>query len=579
MLLLKANNKENIKVLRSGIQNKGRFSQVSGTFRDGFLINAVLLASAVLLFAVSHPNPLFPKGVAAAGWVAYIPVFLLVRRCSLPASIFWGAVYGYAAYNLFGYWLAVFHPLAGIIVGTLELFWFALLFFLLKLISRLMPRFAYIPQTLLWVGFEYLRTLGFAGYPYGFIAYSQWQVIPLIQIAGLAGAWAVSAVALFPQAVLGHALPALSGSLTGNRAHGARNGGLLAAASALKRFPKPLFPLIPYLVILAAVLVYGFAVPHDFSAETQTKVALIQHNTDPWKGGLAEYRENFRVLARLSDEALRESPDIDLVVWSETAFVPRIYWHQTYRDDPDSYALVKDLLEYLAAKPVPFLIGNDDARRELQPNGQWERVDYNAAILFRKAEIVNQYRKLHLVPFTEYFPYEKQFPLIYQWLLAADTHFWEPGKEATVFEIAGGSSGRLLKFSTPICFEDSFADLSRAFTQNGAELIVNISNDAWSGSLSAQYQHLSMAVFRAVENRRALVRSTASGQTCVVMPDGAVLSESAPFAENYLTARAPLMAGTTLYTALGDFFPALCLAFALIALVFAAVTRNKRQEI
>ena len=430
--------------MRSRVQDKGRFSQVSGAVRGGLLVNAVLLVSAVLIFAVSHPNPLFPKGIAAAGWVAYIPIFFLIRRCSLPASLLWGAAYGYAAYNLFGYWLAVFHPLAGIIVGSLELFWFAVLFFLLKLASRLMPRFACILQTFLWVGFEYLRTLGFVGYPYGFIAYSQWQVIPLIQIAGLAGAWAVSAVVLFPQAVLGNALTALtaqSGSVTDSPARRTQNGGLLAAASALKRlskrFPKPLFPLVPYLVILAAVLAYGFVAPHDFSAENQTKVALIQHNTDPWKGGLAEYRENLRVLARLSDEALRESPDIDLVVWSETAFVPRIYWQQTYRDDPDSYALVKDLLDYLAAKPVPFLIGNDDARRELKPNGQWERVDYNAAILFRGAEIVNQYRKIHLVPFTEYFPYEKQFPLIYQWLLAADTHFWEPGKEATVFEIAG----------------------------------------------------------------------------------------------------------------------------------------------
>jgi apolipoprotein N-acyltransferase len=558
--------------LRYDIQNQGRLSRFSGVFWKGFLANAGLLVCAVLLFALSHPNPLFPKGVAAAGWVAYIPAFILVRRSSLPASLFWGAVYGYAAYNLFGYWLAVFHPLAGIIVGTLELFWFALLFFLLKLISRLMPRFACIPQTLLWTGVEYLRTLGFVGYSYGFVAYSQWQAVPLIQIAGLAGVWAVSAVVLFPQAVLGNALPALSGGLISNPAHRARTGGLLAAASTLRRFPKPLFPLVPYLVILAAVLVYGFAA-HDFSAENQTKVALIQHNTDPWKGGLAEYRENFRILARLSDEALRESPDIDLVVWSETAFVPRIYWHQTYRDDPDSYALVKDLLNYLAAKPVPFLIGNDDARRELKPNGQWERVDYNAAILFRGAEIVNQYRKMRLVPFTEYFPYEKQFPTIHQWLLAADTHFWEPGKEATVFEIAGGGSGRLLKFSTPICFEDSFSGLSRAFVRNGAELIINISNDAWSGSLPAQYQHLSMAVFRAVENRRAMVRSTASGQTCVIMPDGAVLSESAPFAENYLTVRAPLMTGITPYTALGDFFPALCLALAFVSIVFASAIR------
>jgi apolipoprotein N-acyltransferase len=517
-----------------------------------FLGNAGLFAAAVILFALSHPNLLFPRGVFAAGWVAYIPVFLLIRRCSIPASIGWGAVYGYLAYNLFGYWLSVFHPLGGIIAGCIELFWFAVLFFLLKLCARLLPRYACVPQTFLWVGFEYLRTLGFAGFPYGLIAYSQWQVVPLIQIASLAGLWAVSALVLFPQAVI---------------------GGWIARRT---RTLQPAL-VIPYAILLAGSLVYGFAAPHDFSAEKHTKLALIQHNTDPWKGGLAEYRENFRILARLSDEALRESPDIDLVIWSETAFVPRIYWHETYRDDPDSFALVKELFDYLAAKPVPFLIGNDDARRELQPNGQWERVDYNAAILFDGTAIVDQYRKLHLVPFTEYFPYEKQFPQIYRWLLEADTHFWKQGEEATVFEIDGRSSGERLAFSTPICFEDSFSDLSRTFTRNGARLIVNISNDAWSASLPAQYQHLSMAVFRAVENRRAMVRATASGQTCAVLPDGSVSAESRPFEENYLTVSVPLMSETTVYTAAGDFFPLGSLAAALVLIliaIYSIITRH-----
>jgi apolipoprotein N-acyltransferase len=550
-------------MLQPGLLHRTRFSRFPGLLL-GTGANAGLLAVAVAFFVVSHPNVLFPKGVPAAGWVAYIPVFILVRRCSFPASVLWGAVYGYAAYNLFGYWLSVFHPLAGIIVGCLELVWFAALFFVLKLCARFLPRYACIPQTLLWVGFEYLRTLGFTGYPYGFIAYSQWQVIPLIQIAGLAGVWAVSAVVLFPQAVIGNMLR-------------------LRSEGRARPVSGPFLRLaLPYLAVLAAVLGYGFAAPHDFSAAKQTKIALVQPNADPWKGGLAEYRDNFRVLTRLSDGALRESPDIDLVVWPETAFVPRIYWHQNYRDDPDSYALVKDLLDYLAAKPVPFLIGNDDARRELQPSGQWERVDYNAAMLFDGREIVHQYRKLHLVPFTEYFPYEKQFPQIYKWLLAADTHFWEVGDEATVFEVKGGTSGELLKFSTPICFEDSFADLSRAFVQNGAELIVNISNDAWSASLPGQYQHLSMAVFRTVENRRAMVRATASGQTSVIMPDGRVAAESEPFRENYLTVRVPLMDETTAYTALGDFFPVLCLTAAVIVLlstiVYAIIKSNGKAK-
>jgi apolipoprotein N-acyltransferase len=80
-----------------------------------------------------------------------------------------------------------------------------------------------------------------------------------------------------------------------------------------------------------------------------------------------------------------------------------------------------------------------------------------------------------------------------------------------------------------------------------------------------------MAVFRTVENRRAMVRSTASGQTCVIMPDGRVRAESAPFQENYLVAQVPLVNTATVYTALGDFFPILSLAVSAVILLFMII--------
>ncbi|MDR2491450.1 MAG: apolipoprotein N-acyltransferase [Spirochaetaceae bacterium] len=548
---------------------------------SGAAVSLALFILAVGFFALSHPNILLPRGAAPAGWLAYLPVFLLIRRTTLVRSVFYGAAYGYAAYNLFGYWLAAFHPLAGIITGTLELFWFSLLFFLLKLVQRLLPRGSTLAEVMLWTGFEWLRTQGFAGYPYGLTAYSQWEVLPLIQIAGIAGPWAVSTLVLFPQCYIA-ALWSRAGDKTPQ--------GILKTA-LFRREKTRLCPLSPrlwpfwvYLAVLIAVLVYGFTAPHDFQDEPQTKIALIQPNSDPWKGGIAEYRDNLRVLRSLSDAALQSDPGIELVVWPETAFVPRIFWHETYRDDPESFRLVRELTTYLASKPAPFLIGNDDARLEAQPSGDWERVDYNAAILFDQGRIVDQYRKMHLVPFTEYFPYEKQFPQIYAWLLAADTHFWKRGDRPTVFRVdragteTGASAPPPLLFSTPICFEDSFSDLSRTFVQNGANLIVNISNDAWSASLPAQYQHLSMAVFRAVENRRAMVRATASGQTCLMLPNGRVLREAAPFTENYLVVNAPLMEETTFYTAHGELvlFAALLTTF-FLSLVYGIFCALKKK--
>ena len=557
-------------------------------FVSSFLINLAAIIIAAFLFAAAFPNLLFANGLPLLAWVAYIPVFWVLRRVGIGASFFWGAVYGYAAYGIFNYWLSVFHPLAGLIVGSIYLVYLAFLFPLLRLALLLFPRRGYILQFLLWMAFEYLRTLGFLGYSYGITGYSQWHLLPIIQIADIAGVWGVSALVVFPSVWLGAAL-----GETGTRdwGTGIREWGSSAVRESNKSdlqtktpvpvpqslVPSPCFllptlhdswlnirnffrrewiPALVWFVLLVVSLVYGFASRIDYSGAREVKLALIQHNTDPWAPDKAptvaeafeEYRNDFNILTRLSDEALAAHPDTDFVVWSETAFVPRIYWHINYRDDPVSWELVKELLDYLARQDVPFVIGNDDARKDPSINPYDDnRVDYNAVMLFERGKLITQYRKLHLVPFTEHFPYEKQLPWIYQALKNADTHFWETGTEATVFESRG------VKFSTPICFEDTFGNLSRDFVRNGAELIVNLSNDAWSRSLPAQMQHLSMAVFRAVENRRSMVRSTASGQTCAIDPNGKILAMAEPFTQAWLSVKVPVVTPHTLYTRYGDY--------------------------
>ena len=153
--------------------------------------------------------------------------------------------------------------------------------------------------------------------------------------------------------------------------------------------------------------------------------------------------------------------------------------------------LVEDLESFLASQNIPYLIGNDDARKEFSPErAEYERVDYNAALYYREGEWRDLYRKRHLVPFTEHFPYKETFPLVYQMLLDADTHFWKKGEAFNLIDTGS------FKIGTPICFEDTFGYISRAFVLEGADLIVNLSNDAWSGSVVAERQHFMLSVFR-----------------------------------------------------------------------------------
>jgi len=534
-----------------------------GLLIKNLFIQLGLVLLSALLFSGSFPNLLFKNGLPFLAWFAYIPVLLVINKNSLLQCTAWGAIYGLAAYSLFNYWLGAFHPLAGTIVYSIYIVYLAAAFLFLKLSGIFFTRRAYLVQWLVWLAYEFLKTKGFLGYPYGITGYSQWRVIPLIQISGLTGVWGVSALVTFPSFALAQALR----NLPPFHEIGTALGDFFKAEK---------LPVICWTAALTAALIFGFTRNGDFSSYPSANIALVQQNTDPWEAAKAPgqyqviqaYRRDLQTLKRLSDEALASAPKPDLVVWAETAFVPRIHWHTTYRDDQDSWLMVRELMDYLSKQDVPFLIGNDDARMDTAKNPEpmeRYRVDYNAALFFENGELTETYRKIHLVPFTEHFPYRKQFPFIYDALKKQDTHFWEKGDTYTVFKGPGFS------FSTPICFEDTFGYLSRNFVRAGAGALVNISNDAWAKSLPSQNQHLSMAVFRAVENSRSMVRSTSTGQTCSINPDGRITAMASPFTESWINVKIPIMKKNTFYTLYGDYLAYIFTFAAVILLLSGAV--------
>lgn len=562
----------------TSIPDRIKFDRNKNSWVKQILFQLGLVALSSLLFSASFPNPILKNGFPFLAWFAFIPVLSLVKKNNLLACAGWGAIYGCLSYALFNYWLGTFHPMAGIFVYCLYSFYIAIVFLLFKLAEKLYPKRAYIVQWTIWIAYEYLRTKGFLGYSYGIIGYSQWQFIPLIQIASITGVWGVSALVAFPSFYLIN--------LFDHEPHepSLRNQITSSCCSWLKE-KKEMLPAIIWLVAFIIALIYGVAKDKDFSSQPQVNIALIQHNTDPWAAARAPamwqkhnlYRRDLASLIRLSDQALASNPKPQLVVWPETAFIPRIHWHSTQREDQDSWLIVKELLDYLAKQDVPFLIGNDDGRIDPSKNpnaNEKHRIDYNAAMLFKDGQNTHIYRKLHLVPFTEHFPYKKQFPLIYNALINADTYFWEKGTEKTVFKVDGNNG---FSFSSPICFEDSFGYLSRDFVREGAEVLVNLTNDAWANSLSAQKQHMSMAVFRAVENSRSMVRATVSGQTCAIDPTGRLIAEAPAFQEAYLAVHVPISKKTTLYTLYGDYLAYIFIFAALALLISKAVWCTIKQ--
>ena len=147
------------------------------------------------------------------------------------------------------------------------------------------------------------------------------------------------------------------------------------------------------------------------------------------------------------------------------------------------------------------------------------------------------------------------------------------------------SDGRSFLFAAPICFEDAFSGLCRDFARDGADFFVNLTNDSWSRTVSALVQHVAAARFRAVENRRTLVRSTNGGISCVVGPYGEVLAELPVFRAESRFLEIPVFreARDTVYTAYGDWFAYSSLflsgLFALILILEEKIsTRRIRRE-
>ena len=521
----------------------------------------VLLASAFVL-AASFPGFLTDDGIAPLVFVALIPVFMVIRNTTWRCVWFHGFLFGLVYYFFFNYWLKGFHALAIVIAPVIKGGEMLLLFLALKAIDEAFPKKGYILKGAVWAAYAYLAENWFAGYPYGNIVYALYPYPVLYQTADITGIWGIICLMVFPQAAAADYLyPWVMGKKESFRLWLKSN----------------LIPLIIWALLSVASIIYGiFSLTYweDRIPSSTMRVACVQHNHDSWKGGYNTYRSNFNNLKRYTTESLVTDPD--LVIWSETAFVPSVAWHTTYDAEgtvwEDIHDLTIDFVEYAESIGVPLLTGNpksviaDPSLPPYDEDGNKNSVEYNTVILFQDGEIKGEYIKQHLVPFTEHFPYEKQLPWLYNLLKAMDYNWWIPGTEPTVFDLNG------VHFSTPICYEDAFGVLNAEYVASGAEVIINMTNDNWSKKPSAEWQHAEIAAFRSVETRKAMVRGTNSGITCLIVPTGEIQDPMKPFSMGTHTYEVPVYSqsdyGNTFYVEHIDLFAKIAIGVSIAALAY-----------
>jgi apolipoprotein N-acyltransferase len=398
----------------------------------------------------------------------------------------------------------------------------------------------------LWVALEYARAQTFYRFPWCLLGYSQYAQLPFIQIASVTAVYGVSFLIVAVSTLL--AVAALE------RRSAWRRGFLIAA-----------------LVLVGSTWLVGrwrMSVPVRETGKIT--VGLVQAGIRQEETWVPENGwQNIDRHVQLTEEAARRGAR--LVVWPESA-VPFLF--------DESHGLKLLLQGVVRQKGIYLFFGNDDREQlslrtpapgePLKPRRA--RIYVGAKLLDPSGEVVERYRKNRLVPFGEYVPLQPLFTVGGRYVakLVREVSDFSPGTEATTGLVDRHRIGGY------ICYEAIFPDLVRRFTAEGAELLVNVTNDAWYGTTSAPYQHLAMARFRAVENRRYMVRAANTGISAVVDPWGRVLEETRLFERAALVREVPFVSATTFYTRHGDVFAHVCLA---LALALVAATFRARSTI
>jgi apolipoprotein N-acyltransferase len=496
----------------------------------------LLATSAGLVLTLCFPL----VDLAPLAWGALIPLLYLVSDNKVSACFTLGWIAGVFHGLTLLYWITyAIHR-----YGNLPLPAALIICFLLVAYLALFPAFfcaglGWLRQhnvpwlfvaPFLWVSLELGKARLLTGFPWENLGYSQYRWLSVIQLADIAGVFGISFVLVLSNVLLFTLI--FHSRLQSKRA-------LRPCASVL------------LIGLIASVIGYGQwrLVRLESFQSSSFKIGLVQGNiAQDTKWDPAFQQTTIDNYVRLSQKVTEQEPD--LIVWPETA-TPFYFWADRKN--------TANLLQALQEIDSPLLFGSP-AFRKIEEQLRF----YNRAYLLNEdGMVVGFYDKIHLVPFGEYVPWKRMLFFVDKLVQAAGD--FASGEQAIVLNLAPAKVGVL------ICYEAIFPELSRDLVNGGANLLVNITNDAWFGRSSAPYQHLSMAVLRAVENRVPMARCANTGISGFIDVRGRILQTTDLFEEAISVGTLELGAGKTPYTRYGDWFAWSCLGITLLVFTYSMI--------
>lgn len=493
--------------------------------------------SGLLLFAS------FPQyGFGFITWIAFIPLFFALKKArTFTQGLFLGFITGAIGYVGIIYWITfviVNYGFLPLYVGiVLMLLLACYLGAYISLFAGFIVYFRgkihlYLTAPVLWICLEYVKSVFLTGFPWENLGYSQYSNTYFIQIADIAGVYGISFLIILTNAAIFEMIS--------------------------KRSAKEYILIAVVCLILAGVYIYGFFRLDQVNKHVQRSqgmdVSLIQGNIDQSIKWNEKYqRETTNIYEQLS---LKNAPTKgSLMIWPETAVPFKFQEKNSLHDQIVNLSLKTE--SWLLFGSISFSSHADEF--------------FNSAYLLSPdGGIAGKYDKVHLVPYGEYVPLRKFMPFV-------------EGFTAGIGDFGIGSGYYPLSMSNKkigvlICYEGILPFAARMYKNRSAELLVNITNDAWFGATSAPYQHFSMAIFRAVETRLYLVRAANTGISGIIDPCGRVTAETNIFQQDALKGYIKFVNISTFYAKYGDILVAVCFLLIISFFLMSLKRRIKNAD-
>ena len=484
--------------------------------------------SGVLLVSIQPPVSLFP-----IAFFALIPLLSSIDKDNLRFSFFSGYVTGIVSYLGLIYWviIAMNHygginiPLSALILLLFVLYLSCYTGLFTLSCAWFEKRFSipiYLSSPLIWVLLEYVRGFFMSGFPWSFLAHSQYNFLSFIQVVSITGTYFISFLIVAVNAV---------------------------CFSLWRRKKISSIYITCVMILCAATLIYGFISLNEKSEIPHKKVAIIQGNIrqdEKWDDAF-----KIMIIKKYVQMTQQSGKTADLIVWPETA-MPFIFDQEIYANK-----YIKVLPTDVNANILFGTISKDKS-------GGFRNSAY---VIGKTGDTIGFYNKVHLVPFGEYTPLLTYLPFLEK--LTATGGGFVPGDGHKPIKTDIGNIGVL------ICYEGVFPSITNETVREGAQVLVNLTNDAWYDRTSAPFQHFAFYIFRAVETDRYVLRAANTGISAIIDPKGRVDVKTPIFTEEILRGPFAMKNTKTFYVRHGDYF--ILLIF--LALVVVVIVGWRRQYV